>query len=100
MDSLAENVLNYSNFLYYTTPNGELLQQLLQNATDMPLPSNAKLYQRLGNTMRMQDNYEGARSALVEARGELEFVGDRLGTAQCMQSVGNIMRVQDDYEGA
>src|SRR6201996_7570694 len=100
LDSLSENVLNYSNFLYFTTPNGELLQQLLENVTGISLLSKANLFQRLGDIIKMQGDYEGARNALAEARTQFESVGSRLGAAECLQSLGDIMRMQDDNKGA
>ena len=100
LDNLSESVLNYSNFLYFTTPNGELLQQLLQNAPGISLLSKAKLFQRLGDIIKMQGDYEGARNALAEARTQFESVRSRVGAAQCLQSLGDIMRIQNDFEDA
>ena len=37
--------------------------------------------------MRMQDNYDEARSTLEEARREFESIGNRLGAAQCLESI-------------
>jgi tetratricopeptide (TPR) repeat protein len=99
--AIADAVLAFSNFLYWTRPNGDLLEMLLSAGTnDLDLHTKGKCLQSLGNILRMQDQYEEAQSKLEEARSEFTEVGNRLGAAQCLQSLGDILQMQDQYEEA
>ena len=97
-------VLHFSMFLYWTKPSDDLLRYLLKAARRkrfvIPAKVKPKLLQSLGDIMHKQSDYDGARSALEEARTEFQSIGDRLGAAQCLRSLGNIMRMQSDYDGA
>jgi hypothetical protein len=103
-EKIVTAVLHFSKFLYWTKPSDDLLRYLLEAAQRkrfvIPTKVKPKLLHRLGNIMRTQSDYDGARSALEEARTEFKCIGKRLGAAQCLQSLGDIMRMQSDYEGA
>ena len=103
-EDIVTAVLHFSNFLYWTKPSDDLLHYLLKAARRkrfvIPAKVKPKLLQSLGDIMHKQSDYDGARSALEEARTEFQSIGDRLGAAQCRQSLGEIMRMQSDYDGA
>ena len=98
---IAIPVLAFSHFLYWTRPNGDLLEMLLSSGTDtLDHSTRAQSLQRLGEILKMQDQYEEARLKLEDARSEFIIIGNRCGAAQCLKSLGNIFRMQDQYEDA
>jgi len=99
LSAIAKAVLAFSSFLYWTRPNGDLLEMLLSTGTNVVDHSTkGKCLQRLGNISRMRNQYEEAQLKLEEARSEFITIGDRLGAAQCLRSLGDILQMWDQYE--
>ena len=99
--AVVNTVLAFSNFLYWVRPNGDLLEMLLSaGRNELDQHTKGHCLQRLGDILRVQNQYEEAQLKLEEARSQFINVGDRLGAAQCLWSLGNILRMQDQYEGA
>ena len=99
--SLADAVLAFSNFLYWTLPNADLLDSLLavgRNELDVLL--NGRCTQLLGNILLVRGQYEEAQSKLEEARLIYVEVNRPHDVAQCLHNLGDIARMRDQYEDA
>src|ERR1700733_9547556 len=99
--AIAKAVLAFSLFLYFTRPNGDLLEMLLSTGINvLDHSAKGKCLQRLGEILRRRSHYEDAQLKLEEARSEFITIGSRLGAAQCLQSLGDILQMRDQYEDA
>ncbi|KZP16421.1 TPR-like protein [Athelia psychrophila] len=56
--------------------------------------------QRLGDILRMQNNYSEATAILTDARAKFIEIGKHLSAAQCSRSLGEIRQMQNNYSEA
>ena len=99
--AIVDPILAFSHFLYWTQPDGDLLEMLLSAGIDeFDHSTKAQCLHRLGEILRMRAQYESARLKLEEAYSGFVVVGDRLRAAQCLRSLGKILRVRTQYEEA
>src|ERR1700733_10164896 len=71
-EDVIRAVKGFSRFLYWTTPNSDILCYLLEaakgNIFTVPAQIRPDPLQTLGDIMHMQSDNDGARSAVEEAR--------------------------------
>ena len=94
-------VLAFSLFLFWTHPNGDLLEMLLHApGNHLDREFKGRCLQRLGHILLVQDKYEEARLKLEEARSIFIDVGNHRGAAQCLKRLGDLLWMQDQNEEA
>jgi tetratricopeptide (TPR) repeat protein len=97
----AQAVLAFSYFLYWTRPNGDLLEMLLSaGINELDQHTKGQCLQRLGNILQMQGKCKEAQLKLEEAQSQFIDVDDRLRAAQCLRSLGNNLRMYSEYDEA
>ncbi|KZT39844.1 hypothetical protein SISSUDRAFT_1127698 [Sistotremastrum suecicum HHB10207 ss-3] len=98
-DDLTSAILDYSNFLYFTIPDGTLLKKLLPCLLHDDAVQ-AKCLRTLGNILISLNQYPVAVDYLTQAKEMFEKIGSQLGAAQCLQSLGDMRSMQSQYPEA
>jgi tetratricopeptide (TPR) repeat protein len=101
-DDFLEAVINFSIFLYWSSPNEDLLESVLAHPDSREIASRYRgcLLFELYRILSSKYDYINAKIALHEARVEFEAVGDSLNVINCTQGLGNIFQLQGDYINA
>ena len=98
---IIQGGLDFTRFLYWIKPRTTIICIAAQVAKDLKQSeSEARCLQSLGETLRMQDNYNEAKIALTKAKAQFGIIGSQRGTAQCLQSLGDILMLQNKYDEA
>ena len=99
--AIASAVLAFSHFLYWTRPNGDLLEVLIAaGINELNDSTKGRCLQCLGDILQARSQYEEAQSKLEEAHSYFIGTSDGLRASQCLQSLGETLRMRCQYEEA
>jgi tetratricopeptide (TPR) repeat protein len=81
----------FATFLSRSWPNEELLRLILESKYTLASDDRRLLLCALGSVRQIRGDYNAAKVAYEAALSETEFIGDRIGIAQCLQEIGGLL---------
>jgi tetratricopeptide (TPR) repeat protein len=96
------STINFSKFLYWSAPNGDLLRLILdsEHTNEIDAPYRGRLLFQLQSILSTLGDTANAIVVLQQARSEFRVAGESVAIAQCAQELGDILYIMDKYQDA
>jgi tetratricopeptide (TPR) repeat protein len=97
---VLEAIAGFSQYLYYSCPNEELLLSILEADCVIDPELKGRLLYLLGHIQHVGGRDFDAGDTFKRAVRVFQTIGHQVGVAWCMQSLGFILRIQNELEDA